>query len=61
MPGRNPDLAMLEPIERASEDELRSLQLSRLKWSLRHAYENVEHYRRAFAAASVHPDDLKSL
>lgn len=52
---------MLEPIERASEDELRSLQLSRLKWSLRHAYENVEHYRRAFAAASVHPDDLKSL
>jgi len=52
---------MLEPIERASEDELRSLQLSRLKWSLRHAYEKVEHYRRGFDAASVHPDDLKSL
>ncbi len=52
---------MLEPIERASEDELRNLQLSRLKWSLRHAYEKVEHYRRGFDAASVHPDDLKSL
>jgi phenylacetate-CoA ligase len=51
----------LEPIERASADELHSVQLARLKWSLRHAYRNVEHYRRAFTAHAVHPDDLKSL
>ena len=35
-----------EPIERASVDELRALQLDRLRWSLRHAYVNVPHYRR---------------
>ncbi|WP_203706223.1 phenylacetate--CoA ligase PaaK [Asanoa iriomotensis] len=51
----------LEPIERASVDELRSLQLERLRWSLRHAYDNVPHYRSSFDAAGVHPDDLKSL
>ena len=39
----------LEPIERASQDELRSHQLERLKWSIRHAYQNVEHYRRRIA------------
>ena len=50
-----------EPIERASLDELRGLQLQRMKWSLRHAYDNVPHYRRAFAAAGVHPDDLRTL
>jgi phenylacetate-CoA ligase len=38
----------LEPIETASIDELRSLQLERLQWSLRHAYDNVPHLRRAF-------------
>ena len=51
----------LEPIETASIDELRALQLSRLRWSLRHAYENVEHYRAKFDKAGVHPDDLLSL
>ena len=51
----------LEPIETASIDELRSLQLERLQWSLRHAYDNVPHYRRAFEAAGVHPDDCKDL
>lgn len=51
----------IEPIERASRDELQALQLERLKWSLRHAYDNVAHYRAAFDAAGVHPDDLKSL
>jgi phenylacetate-CoA ligase len=51
----------LEPIEKASVDELRALQLERLRWSLRHAYENVPHYRRKFDAAGVHPDDLKTL
>jgi len=51
----------LEPIERASRDELQALQLQRLRWSLRHAYDNVAHYREAFDAKGVHPDDLRSL
>jgi phenylacetate-CoA ligase len=51
----------LEPIEIASRDEIEALQLKRLRWSLRHAYDNVAHYRQAFDAAGVHPDDLKSL
>jgi phenylacetate-CoA ligase len=51
----------LEPIETASVDELRALQLERLRWSLRHAYDNVPHYRQAFAAAGIHPDDCKDL
>ncbi len=51
----------LEPIETASRDELQALQLQRLKWSLRHAYDNVAHYKAAFDAAGVHPDDLKTL
>ena len=51
----------LDPIETASMDELRALQLSRLRWSLRHAYANVPHYRGAFDAAGVHPDDVASL
>ena len=41
----------LEPIERASLDELRALQLQRLQWSVRHAYENSAHYRERFDAA----------
>src|ERR1700693_5006393 len=51
----------LEPIERASEDELRALQLSRLQWSVRHTYEHVAPYRRKCEALGVHPDDLKTL
>jgi len=51
----------LEPIEKASIDELRALQLERLKWSLLHAYERVPHYRAKFDAAGAHPRDLKSL
>jgi phenylacetate-CoA ligase len=51
----------LEAIEIASVDEIRALQLARLKWSLRHAHEHSPHYRRAFAAAGVHPDDLQTL
>src|SRR5687768_5027795 len=51
----------LDPIETASLDELRALQLQRLQWSLRHAYENVAHYRESFRAAGVHPHDLRSL
>ena len=51
----------LEDIERASEDELRSLQLERLKWSLHHAYRNVSAYRRKCELTGVHPEDLKHL
>ncbi|HJY78573.1 MAG TPA: phenylacetate--CoA ligase PaaK [Burkholderiales bacterium] len=51
----------LEPIETAGRDALRVLQLERLQWSLRHAYENVPHYRRKFDAAGVHPADCRSL
>jgi phenylacetate-CoA ligase len=51
----------LEPIERASADELASLQLDRLRWSLRHAYDNVPLYRRSFDDAGLHPDDCRSL
>lgn len=53
--------AELDPIETASIDEIRALQLQRLKWSLAHAYDNVTHYKRSFDAAGVHPDDLKQL
>jgi len=51
----------LEDIERASADELQALQLTRLKWSLRHTYKNVAGYRRKCEVAGIHPDDLKSL
>jgi phenylacetate-CoA ligase len=49
----------LEPIEKASVDELRALQRDRLRGSLKHAYEKVPHYRKAFDAAGVRPGDLK--
>ena len=61
MPVKQPQPGDLEPIERASRDELQALQLERLRWSLRHAYEHVAHYRRAFEERGVHPDDLRSL
>ena len=61
MPTRTPRPVTLEPIETASRDELSSLQLERLRRSLRHAYENVAHYRRAFDEAGVHPDDVRTL
>jgi phenylacetate-CoA ligase len=51
----------LEPIEKASRDELQALQLQRMKWSLQHAYDNVSHYRKKYDAAGVHPSDLKQL
>ncbi len=56
-----PDRASLDPIEIASRDEIAALQLERLKWSLRHAYDNVAFYRQSFDAAGVHPDDLNAL
>jgi phenylacetate-CoA ligase len=51
----------LEPIEKASVDELRALQLKRLQATLRHAYANSPVYRAKFDAAGVHPDDCRSL
>jgi phenylacetate-CoA ligase len=56
-----PSKADLDPIETASRDEIGTLQLERLKWSLKHSYDNVAHYKEAFDAAGVHPDDLKQL
>jgi phenylacetate-CoA ligase len=51
----------LDPIETASRDEISALQLERLKWSVRHTYDNVEPYRQKCQAKGVHPDDLKCL
>lgn len=51
----------LDPIEIASRDEIAALQLNRLKWSLKHAYDNVPHYRKAFDEKGVHPYDLNDL
>jgi phenylacetate-CoA ligase len=56
-----PKKSDLNPIEIASRDEIAALQLRRMKWSLRHAYDNVAHYKTSFDAAGVHPDDLKDL
>ena len=61
MPVKFPTPNDLEPIERASKDELQSLQLTRLKQSLQHAYDKVPHYKKAFDNAGVHPSDLKTL
>jgi phenylacetate-CoA ligase len=51
----------LEPIETASRDEIAALQTQRLAWSLKHAYDNVEAYRKKFDAAGVKPQDFKRL
>ena len=58
---RTPSPQDLEPIERASRDEVTTLQLSRLRGTLAHAYEHVPHYRKAWDAAGVHPGDVKTL
>ncbi|MGB6310503.1 MAG: phenylacetate--CoA ligase PaaK [Steroidobacteraceae bacterium] len=55
------ELIALEPILGAGREELESLQLTRLKSTLRHAYANNGNYRRKFDAAGVHPDDLRTL
>src|SRR3954471_21918059 len=61
MDDRTPPKESLEPVERASIDELRALQLERLQWSVRHAYDNVPHYRRAFDERGVHPTEIRTL
>lgn len=58
---KSPRSEELEPIETASRDELRALQLERLKWSLHHAYDNVPNYRRSCDALGVHPDEVRDL
>jgi phenylacetate-CoA ligase len=59
--GEPPPDDQLDPAERMPADELRALQLPRLQWTLRHAYQNVPHYRAAFDATGVHPDDCREL
>src|SRR5699024_5319209 len=61
MPVHNHPATELDPIETASRDEIEALQLQRLQWTLKHAYDNVAAYRSKFDAAGVHPDDLKTL
>ena len=51
----------LEPIETASREDISALQLERLKWSVRHTYDNVEAYRKKCQEKGVTPDDLKEL
>ena len=55
------DPARPEPEEQWSREQVRELQLERLKWSVRHAYENVPMYTAKYDAAGVHPDDLREL
>ena len=61
MNAKGPRSGELEPIEKASRDELHALQLTRLKWSVRLAYEQVPAYRRKFEQHGVHPDDLRRI
>jgi phenylacetate-CoA ligase len=61
MPVKRPAPGDLEPIETASRDEIAALQLERLRATLKRAYENVPHYRSAFDARGVRPEDLKQL
>ncbi|MET3917753.1 phenylacetate-CoA ligase [Variovorax sp. OAS795] len=61
MTARHPAPGELEPIETASRDEITALQVRRLRATLQRAYDNVPHYRKAFDAKGVHPEDLKSL
>jgi len=51
----------LEPIEIASIDEIKALQLVRLKWSIDHAYKNVAFYKKKYDEIGIHPSDLKYL
>ncbi|GAA3453844.1 phenylacetate--CoA ligase [Dactylosporangium matsuzakiense] len=61
MAARAPEPELLDEAERMDVGRLRELQLERLRSTLRRAHARVPHYRRAFAAAGVHPDDLRSL
>jgi phenylacetate-CoA ligase len=56
-----PERTELDPIEIASLGDIRKLQVERLSWSLRHAYDNVPHYRAKFDSAGMRPEDFKTL
>ena len=51
----------MEHIETASIDELRHVQIQRIKKTLQHAYQNSAVYKKKFDAAGVHPNDFKSI
>ena len=61
LPDLTPSEDSLEPVETWPTERLRALQLQRLRWSLRHAWENVPHTRHALEDAKLHPDDLETL
>ncbi|MGG5809398.1 phenylacetate--CoA ligase PaaK [Falsiroseomonas sp. CW058] len=61
MPAEPPPAALLDEAERMDPGAMRALQHERLAATLRHAYANVPHYRRAFDAAGVTPDDFRDL
>ncbi|MFJ9928812.1 phenylacetate--CoA ligase PaaK [Streptomyces misionensis] len=52
---------LLDAGERLGPEELRTLQLERLRASLLHAYEHVPFYRESFDKAGVRPEDCRSL
>ncbi|MFF5509136.1 phenylacetate--CoA ligase PaaK [[Kitasatospora] papulosa] len=53
--------AVLDAGERLGRAELESLQLERLRATLRHACENVGFYRAAFEKAGLRPEDCRTL
>ncbi len=61
MTRKYPIVEDLDPIETASRDEIQKLQLERLKWSIRHTYDNVIPFRNKCVAKGIHPDDLNTL
>lgn len=61
LPRIDDDTYLWDGGERLSLDELRALQITRLQNTVRHAYTNVDHYRKALDDKGVHPDDIKTL
>jgi phenylacetate-CoA ligase len=61
LPDLSPRPGDLDPVETMPRDQLAALQLERLQMTLARAYERVPHYRNAFDAAGVHPDDARTL
>ncbi|VTU26578.1 Phenylacetate-coenzyme A ligase [Variovorax sp. SRS16] len=61
MPVQRPMPGDLEAIESASRDEITALQVQRLRATLQRAYDHVPHYRQAFDARGVHPEDLRQM